>query len=1272
MGNATAALGLAPYVPRLAAEWDLDAPDARWLEMEATCCFVDISGFTALSERLARRGRIGAEELTEVLNHVFSRMLEVAYGKGGALLKFGGDALLLAFTGGDHATLAAQAAVAMRAALREARTLPTSVGRVNLRMSVGLHSGAFHLFHVGGAHRELLISGPAASTTTRMEAAADAGEIVMSPDTAARLPAGAVGAAKGAGHLLRWRQVSDGGPGPVPARTVPLESVEASVPAGLRLRLAQRSGESEHRLANVAFVKFQGVDDLLVSSGPDAAAAALDAIVRSVQQAIAPESVTFLASDIDANGGKIILTTGVPVALEDDEGRLLRAVRAVADADHPLPIRIGVNRGHVFAGDIGTAYRRTFTVMGDTVNLAARLMAAAPPGEILATAPILDQARTQFATEALEPFSVKGKSELVQAYRVGAATAQRSDAFGTLSFAGRDKEFTALRHALESVRAGSGAVVVVEGERGIGKTRLVAEFLRGAGSGDVLQLQGEPQSTGVPYGPLRAAMRAVLGVDARDRHVAGAQLLAALGALDDGLVPLGPLLAPVVDAEVPSTPESEAVADEFVRQRIADLVVATLDAACGAPLLVIAEDAHWFDDTTSEICARLAAAAGTRAWLVCATRRAEALGGFDPPDPVTRLSLASLTDDVAREVVEAATDTAPLRPHERDEVVSRAGGNPLFLEELLRIVRATDLESLPETLDAVAMREIDALPATPRRVLRLASVLGRSFDRPLLDRLLAAEAVEVGADPLAELGGQLLPDEGDRPIVRFRHALLQEAAYQSLPFRQRLALHREVGHALEREGSDDSGVVAALSLHFLAAQDWDRTWRYARQAAGAAREAHAAAEIVVHLERALAAARRLDRVDADALATVHADLGRTLELLGEYQRADDAYRGATLASEGDPMVRARMAHRRAHLRSEYLGRPSAAIRQLRAGRSGLGDLGPEAAGLRALLLAEEANVRERQGRLADALACARKAVGEAEGASDARALALSLEVLNSCLMRTGHADQADHMGRVLELYEELGDEVQVAIALGNIAAVAFFASEWDKAAEYVERSAEASTTAGDLAGAAMSRVNLGELRVNQGRLDEAMALLVPARRELESYGYRMMTAVAAMQLGRAMVFLGDLEGGVAMVSAAADTFDEIGSHIESLEARARLAEVLVFGGRLAQARSALAQARQLERDVGETPLSALVERIDLVLALAEGERAGVLARVPAFLERAQRLDALYEVLVLESALGPLRTDGAEPEVVGFADAMTDPRRLARTLGVVTLPMLLPA
>jgi len=160
---------LLPYLPRLLVQWLADEPDATFRELEGTVVFVDISGFTKLSERLAKSGRMGAEELAEAIGSCFARLLAVAHGNGGGLLKFGGDALLLLFTGTDHALKGARAAVGMRRALREIGKLETSGGRVQLRMSVGLHSGTFHLFLVGGSHREFMITGPGATQAAAME-----------------------------------------------------------------------------------------------------------------------------------------------------------------------------------------------------------------------------------------------------------------------------------------------------------------------------------------------------------------------------------------------------------------------------------------------------------------------------------------------------------------------------------------------------------------------------------------------------------------------------------------------------------------------------------------------------------------------------------------------------------------------------------------------------------------------------------------------------------------------------------------------------------------------------------------------------------------------------------------------------------------------------------------------------------------------------------------------------------------------------------------------
>ncbi len=304
-------------------------------------------------------------------------------------------------------------------------------------------------------------------------------------------------------------------------------------------------------------------------------------------------------------------------------------------------------------------------------------------------------------------------------------------------------------------------------------------------------------------------------------------------------------------------------------------------------------------------------------------------------------------------------------------------------------------------------------------------------------------------------------------------------------------------------------------------------------------------------------------------------------------------------------------------------------------------------------------MRQRQGRLAEAITCGREAVQEAERAADKRALARALHALSSGLVKAGRADEVDFMDRALELYRELGDEVSVTVALGNIATVAFFASQWEKAAHYLSLCADSSAKSGDLANAAMADGNLGELRTNQGHLEEAVALLAPARRDLESFGYVGLTAAVGTHLGRARAFLGDVDGGLTTIQAAAGTLEEIGSHYESLDARARVAEVQVYARRFPEARAALQRARSLEREVGETPLTALIDRVELTLAVASGERTIERAELGRFLERARDFDATYEELVVLSLFERSGDGGHRAEV----------ERLTHDLGVVTLPML---
>ncbi len=191
---------LRPYVPRLVVEWLRTTPDALHRELEASLVFVDISGFTALTERLARKGKVGAELMRDTLDGVFRALLDEAYDWGAGLLKWGGDALLLMFDGPEHAQRAARAAWEMQATIDRVGRLHLTGGTIVLRMSVGIGTGMYHFFMTGSVHRELLIAGPAMTETLTMEAIADAGEIGISPALVAQLPASCIGPEKDGDH----------------------------------------------------------------------------------------------------------------------------------------------------------------------------------------------------------------------------------------------------------------------------------------------------------------------------------------------------------------------------------------------------------------------------------------------------------------------------------------------------------------------------------------------------------------------------------------------------------------------------------------------------------------------------------------------------------------------------------------------------------------------------------------------------------------------------------------------------------------------------------------------------------------------------------------------------------------------------------------------------------------------------------------------------------------------------------------------------------------
>ncbi len=1248
-----------PYVTRVASDWDETATGELWQSIDGSLVFVDISGFTNLSEKLARRGRIGAEELTSVLSRVFGSMLDVAYSCGGSLLKFGGDALLILFDNPDHVNSAVGGAVAMRTALRESAKIPTSVGKIPLRMSVGVHTGPIDLFLVGDSHRELIITGPTASMTTEMEGAADAGEIVVSSAIKEALPSGYTGDAKGDGWTLRKRSVPLWQCGPIVRHPVTDEEMERFVPLGLRANLRSGLRESEHRIATVGFLKYKGIDAMMEEGGPSQVADALDELVRIVQREADTEGVSFLASDIDTDGGKIILVAGVPGTQEDDEGRVLRTARKILDARPQLAIRIGVNRGHVFSGDVGTAFRSTYTIMGDTVNLAARLMAAADPSSLYASPGVIDRSATMFRTQALEPFYVKGKEMPVQAFELFEETGTRPPEFSDeLPFMGRDSHLETLVGEVGLAEKEYGRSVTVSGDTGMGKTRLLQELRSRTDNVRWFTVRGEPHGKDNAYFALRDPLRALLGIERASQSEMVTALREAVLTNAPELAPFAPLLADAAQLDMDDTPETAVIEPRFRPGRTVDTLVELFRAMFDEITVLAFDDGHWLDEGSVALLQKLAGIAEDHPWMVLVAARTE---GSELEPIGLEVPLEPLEPADSREIVVESTRSAPVRPAEVDNVVSRAGGNPLFLSEIIKVIRETGQASdLPDSLDSVVSSQIDQLPPLTKQVLRYSSVLGRSFRREVLDELLAPEGLELDQATRLELTRYIEPDGPGR--WRFRHAVVNDIAYQGLSYHRRRQMHSRAGEVIERLAGDDPEQVAeVLATHYAEGGEHEKAWRYGVVAGDRARSLYSMTEAAAHYRIAVEAARRLPTVGAEESGRVLECLGDVCDTLGRYAEAEGAYQAARDRLESDLVTQGRLMSKLGLIR-EKAGQLSVALRWFRRGLNLVEGL-PEATDAIVDLSLAYGGIRFRQGRFQDTVSWCNTVLDLDNLTDKQRAHALYLIV--TAYAHIGSPEAVPAAREAIEIYERIGDLVGLGNVLNNLGVHSYYRGDWDEALDLWTKSEDARRRAGDLSGAAASVNNLAEVYSDQGKVAEAEGMFRRALYEWDSSGIKAGVGLALLNLGRALTRLGRLDEAGEELDKGLQVFQEMGAQAYVFEARVRQAEMHLFARRFGEASQL---CNDMLRDMPDDPSTfmqrAALHRVLGYCAVSRGDVQLVEKELMESLNHALKADSQFETALTMETLVRLLPDHPDRSDWDAEQA----QRLAG-LGVVATPVV---
>ncbi|MCC6175119.1 MAG: AAA family ATPase [Chloroflexi bacterium] len=690
----------------------------------------------------------------------------------------------------------------------------------------------------------------------------------------------------------------------------------------------------ERRIVTVLFADIVGYTTLAERLDPEDVREILARVFGRLA-----ESVALYGGTIDKFMGDAVLALfGAPTAHEDDPVRATHAglamLQSMASLDltdrdgNPLQLqlRVGVNTGEVIAGAREIGGHREYSVFGDAVNVASRLQTAAAPGTVLLGELTARHAGSVFDLEPTGALLLRGKAEPVPAFRVRGTLVSRHGATAGLGAAvrvplvGRLAELRRLRETVQEVSRGRGQLAAVIGEHGLGKTRLLAELRGHAEELGIRWVETAAPSfgQGLSYRLMREMLAEIFGLTAEESDE---QVLARVHAVLDGLGlgPMSPWLGVILGVEAEADVPGLTAAQ--VQRRALKAVREVLRGLSRErPLALVLDALQWADPTSVDLLSELMSLTDEAPILFsyvftpdpdAPSWQLKELAARAYPHRYAEVTLGPLSERAARELLCSLLACADAPASVEELVLSRADGNPYFIEEVVRAlidggalrsegdrwVADRDIREIqiPETLLATVTARIDRLPESVRRTLQVAAVIGRQFSERVLRRVLDTSPNLDRQLREAQRAG-LIREETVIPERRFvfAQALIQEAALSSLLLRRRREIHVQVGWALEEiYASALEEQYGDLARHFAEGEAWERTFRYSRLAAEQAAAAYANDEAVTYFTIALDSAERSAAgADPEVVALLRERRGDIQALLGAYREAVDDFHAA--------------------------------------------------------------------------------------------------------------------------------------------------------------------------------------------------------------------------------------------------------------------------------------------------------------------------------------------------------------------------------------------
>lgn len=1213
-------------------------PEQAW----GTALFADISGFTPLTEALVRYfgPQRGAEELTRYINQVYDTLVVCLHNFGGTVISFAGDAVTCWFDQ-DAGVRAASCALRIQDEMRQFKSIriappatsplnaaPDSQFIVTLAVKIALATGHAKRLVVGDPNiqRMDVLAGTTLYRLAAAEHFAEKNEVILDQTTFESLGEGA--------SYADWRtdietgerfgilRQLDASPDVEPFKPLPEDALTETEYKSWLLppvynRLQQGQGEflAELRPALVLFLNFGGIN---FDQDPEAGLK-LDAYLRWAQNVLARYEAFFFQLIVGDKGNYLYGAFGAPIAHEDDA---VRAISAALDLLSPPVelgyignIKIGISQGRLRVGAYGGSQRRTYGVLGDDVNLAARLMQAALPGQILVNQAVYNSAGNLFRWDSLPAIRVKGKSDPIAVYAALEKQPRQTLRLHALDYAlpmvGRQDELNFCDGLLRQARQNQGQVLGITAEAGMGKSRLIYEIvLHAVMDHGFAYYGGECQSytSDTSYWVWQPIWRELFKIDPGLSFSEQTQALEdRLASINPELLPRLPLLGTLLNLPIPDNDLTRSLDAKLRKTSLETLLVDVLKALAAAqPLLITLEDCHWMDALSHSLLEVLGRAIRDLPVIILAAYRPMELDRLREAR-VSRLpnfsefQLKEFTPEQSRQLIRLKLEQFGI-VHERipqeliERIVTQSQGNPFYIEELLNYIQdqcidPSDRQTLarldmPNSLQSLILSRLDQLTEREQITIKVASVIGRLFQAALLwgmyPDLGMPDQIQANLESLS-IQQLTAKDPVERELTYFfKQIVTQQVAYENLPFGTRAMLHAQLAQYIE-EHLVESRVqyIDLLAFHYLRGENWSKALEYNLLAAQRDQQNFANEAAITACQHALTAAAQIgENVNPQRIQALEI-LAEVLTLVGRYDEALENFSTARALVELTPPSVTQKLHLAGLCRktAEVYERRSdfdTAHQWLQTGLNFMQDQNDiEAA--RIYLLG--AGVYHRQGHHHEAASWCQKsmtAAAQIPGEESQRTVAQANYLLGGIHNRLGNLTEAiEYCQRSIDIYHSIDDLVGVGRAYNNLAINYSDQGNWENSRQAFQASLSINQKIGNIQELGRVANNLGNVYLYQGDWQEAERLFMQSNAVWRQLGAALPEAVTLMNAGRIDILRKNWSAAQERLARSLELYEAVNSEDFLSELERYWSEFYLETGDLDQALSHAERAMQL-------------------------------------------------------------------------------------------------